>query len=96
MPEDVAFISRKSGVETSLDGKVMSVTKKVRTDRQTDGFSSLYSRMLSSTYYDKNCASIIGLGLPVFVNTNGYPIALNINNDWKYSQNIFGIHKIIT
>ena len=40
MPEDVAFISSKSGVETSLDGKVMSVTKKVR----TDGFSSLYSR----------------------------------------------------
>ena len=35
MPEDVAFISSKSGVETSLDGKVMSVTKKVRTDRQT-------------------------------------------------------------
>ena len=35
MPEYVAFISSKSGVETSLDGKVMSVTKKVPTDRQT-------------------------------------------------------------
>ena len=44
MPEDVAFISSKSGVETSLDGKVMSVTKKVRTDRQTDGFSSFRLR----------------------------------------------------
>ena len=43
MPEDVAFISSKSGVDTSRDGKVMSVAKK-SADRQTDGFSSLYSR----------------------------------------------------
>ena len=43
MPEDMAFISSKSGVDTSRDGKVMSVAKK-SADRQTDGFSSLYSR----------------------------------------------------
>ena len=34
MPEYVAFISSKSGVDTSRDGKVMSVAKKVWTDRQ--------------------------------------------------------------
>ena len=44
MPEDVAYISSKSGVNTSRDGKVMGMAKKVLTDRQTDGFSSLYSR----------------------------------------------------
>ena len=45
MPEDVAYISSKSGVDTSQDGKVMSMAKKCRqTDGQTDGFSSLYSK----------------------------------------------------
>ena len=49
MPEDVAFISSKSGVDTSRDGKVMSAARKIadrQTDRQTDGFSSLYSRYI--------------------------------------------------
>ena len=41
MPEDVAFISSKSGVDTWQDNKVMSA---VRTERQTDTFSALYSR----------------------------------------------------
>ena len=35
MPEDVAYILSKSGIDTSRDGKVMSVAKKVPTDRQT-------------------------------------------------------------
>ena len=35
MPEDLAYISSKSRVDTSRDGKVMSVAKKVWTDRQT-------------------------------------------------------------
>ena len=39
--EDVAFISSKSGVDTWQDNKVMSA---VRTERQTDTFSALYSR----------------------------------------------------
>ena len=34
MPEDVAYISSKSGVDMSRDGKVMSVAKKVPTDGQ--------------------------------------------------------------
>ena len=34
MPEDVAYISSKSGVDTLQDGKVMSVAKK-SADRQT-------------------------------------------------------------
>ena len=33
MPEDVAFISSKSGVDMSRDGKVMSVARKIA-DRQ--------------------------------------------------------------
>ena len=41
MPEDMAFILSKSGVDMLRDGKVMSA---VRTDGQTDDFSSLYSR----------------------------------------------------
>ena len=39
MPEGVAFISSKSGVDTPRVGKVMSAA---RTDGQTDGFSALY------------------------------------------------------
>ena len=35
MPEDVAYISSKSGVHTSRDGKVMSMAKRVSTDGQT-------------------------------------------------------------
>ena len=35
MPEDVAYISSKTGVDRSRDGKVMSVAKKVSTDGQT-------------------------------------------------------------
>ena len=35
MPEDVAFISSKSGVDTSRDAKVMNVAKKVPTDGKT-------------------------------------------------------------
>ena len=42
MPEDVAYISSESGVDMLREGKVMSVA---RTDRQTDGFSSLYSSL---------------------------------------------------
>ena len=43
MPEDVAFISSKFGVDMLQDGKVMSVARKTA-DRQTDRFLSLYSR----------------------------------------------------
>ena len=42
MPEDVAYISSELGVDMLREGKVMSA---VRTDRQTDGFLSLYSRL---------------------------------------------------
>ena len=44
MPEGVAFISSKSGINKPRGGKVMSAA---RTDIQTDqtyGFSALYSR----------------------------------------------------
>ena len=42
MPEGMAFILSKSGVDTPRGGKVMST---VRTDGQTDGFSAIYSRL---------------------------------------------------
>ena len=49
MPEDVAFISSKSGVNTRRDRKVMSAARMDgQTDRQTDqtdGFSALYSKL---------------------------------------------------
>ena len=41
MPDNVAFISRKSDADHRWHDKVMSAA---RTDRQIDGFSALYSR----------------------------------------------------
>ena len=63
MPEDVAFISSKSGVETSLDGKVMSVTKKVPTDRHTA--FRLY--IVDARYVDLNFCTHCDFLLPVSI-----------------------------
>ena len=45
MPEDVAFISSKSEVDTLRDDKVMSAARTDGQTDQTDGFSALYSRL---------------------------------------------------
>ena len=42
MPEDIALISSKSGVDQCRDGRVNILTRKEC--RQTDGFSALYNR----------------------------------------------------
>ena len=44
IPEGVAFISSKSGVDTLRGGKVMSEARTDGQTDQTDGFSVLYSR----------------------------------------------------
>ena len=49
MPEDVAFISSKSGVYTWRDGKVMSAARKIA-DRQTDRQTAF--RLYIVDYYD--------------------------------------------
>ena len=42
MPEDIALILSKSGVDRCRDGRIISLTRKEC--RQTDGFSALYNR----------------------------------------------------
>ena len=46
MPEDVAIASTKSEVDTCTDDQDIDRPKSAdrQTDRQTDGFSALYSR----------------------------------------------------
>ena len=43
MPDDIAFTSCKSSVDRCGDHRMKRVTRK-NVDRQTDGFSALYSR----------------------------------------------------
>ena len=57
VPEDTAITQIKSWVDPSRDNRVIGVTRKNvdrRTDRQTDGFSALYSRLLELQIWHKS------------------------------------------
>ena len=47
MPEDIAIMSSKSDVDPCSHGRETDRQKCGRIDRQTDGFSALYSRLAS-------------------------------------------------
>ena len=51
MPEDVAITSSKSDIDPCSHGRETDRQKSAdgRTDRQTDGFSALYSRLHKRT-----------------------------------------------
>ena len=53
MPEDIAMTSSKSDVNPCSHGRE-TVRQKIRTDRQTDGFSALYSRLLNPVLLNKS------------------------------------------
>ena len=56
MPEDIAFILSKSGVDQCRGGKVNSLTRKEC--RWMDGFSTLYSRYTENEVKDQSVAGI--------------------------------------
>ena len=70
MPEDTAIISSKSDVDPCTPDRDIDPTKNAdrRTDRQTDGFSALYSRCVDqkNPYSQPEPIIILILLLPCF------------------------------